>query len=296
MNKFLSCIALFFFIACSPEKPAPSKPQVPTGTSSARGAYVLEITPKEVDRAGTLYAVAHGFSLSEAAITWLVNGKPVSSYPPSQFKAINAKKGDTVQARAVFQGKEMLSDSVKLKNSSPGISKVAILPEVFKPGDTLSAEAEGSDIDGDEITITYEWNKNGEPAGSEKKIKATLRRGDIVSVRITPFDGEVYGHPAILQREIRNFPPMIAEDKKFVMKGDLYTYQVKAVDPDGDTLVFALKAAPQGMTIEQDTGLIRWQVPSAFEGKTSFSVSVSDGHGGEAKQDFVFQTGPEARQ
>jgi hypothetical protein len=190
MNKFISCIVLLFFIACSPEKPAPNNPQALTGTSPVKGIYVLEITPKEIDRTGTLYAVAHGFSLSEAAIIWLVNGKPVSSYPPAQFKAIHAKKGDTVQAKAIFQGKEILSDSVKLENSPPGISKVALLPEVFKPGDALRAEAEGSDIDGDEITITYEWSKNGDPAGSEKQINVPLSRGDMVSVRITPFDGE----------------------------------------------------------------------------------------------------------
>jgi hypothetical protein len=141
-----------------------------------------------------------------------------------------------------------------------------------------------------------EWTRNGEPAGNEKKINAQLRRGDMVSIRITPFDGEVYGHPAILQREIRNLPPMIAEDKKFVMKGDLYTYQVKAVDPDGDALVYALKAAPRGMTIDQESGLIQWKVPSEFEGKTSFAVSVTDGHGGEARQDFVFKAGAESRQ
>jgi hypothetical protein len=95
MNKCIACIALFFFIACSPEKPAPGGPRVQTASSSAKDMYVLEITPKEVDRTGTLYAVAHGFSLSNAVIQWLVNGEPVTGVRAAQFKSVNAKKGDT---------------------------------------------------------------------------------------------------------------------------------------------------------------------------------------------------------
>ena len=286
MYKCISCIILCFFVACSQEKPAQTVSQLP----SVKGTYVLEITPKEVDRTGTLFAVAQGFSLSDARIEWLVNGKPVSGAQTSQFKVINTKKGDIVRGRAILRGKEIQSDSIRIKNAAPEISKVAIMPEIFKPGDTLSVEVSGSDIDGDDVSSFYEWIKNGEPAGTEKKIAGTLRRGDKVSVKITPFDGEVYGSPVILKREIRNLPPMISEDRKFIVKGDLYTYQVKAVDPDGDTLSYALKSAPQGMAIDQATGLIRWNIPASFEGKVSFAVSVSDGNGGEAKQDLVFES------
>jgi hypothetical protein len=257
---------------------------------SVKSMYVLEIAPKEVDRTGTLFAAAQGFSLSDARIEWLVNGQPVPGEQLFQFKVINTKKGDAVQVRAILQGKEILSDSVRIRNASPEISKVTIMPEIFKPGDTLSVEVSGSDIDGDEVDVSYEWIKNGEPAGSEKKIAGTLSRGDKVSVKIIPFDGEVYGRPAILKREIRNLPPMISEDKKFIVKDDLYTYQVKAVDPDGDTLSYALDPAPAGMTIDQLTGLIRWNIPANFEGKASFAVLVSDGNGGVARQDFVFET------
>ena len=290
MYKCIGCIVLCFIMACSPEKPAQTVSQLPP----VKGMYMLEITPKEVDRTGILFAVAQGFSLSDARIEWLVNGKPVAGEQPSQFKVMNTKKGDTVQVRAILQGKEILSDSIRIRNAAPQISKVAILPEVFNPGDTLSVEVSGSDIDGDDVSIFYEWTNNGEPLGNEKKISGTLKRGDKVSVKITPFDGEVYGSPVILKREIRNLPPMISEDKKFIVKGDVYSYQVKAVDPDGDTLSYALKSAPQGMTIDQATGLIRWNIPASFQGKASFTVSVNDGFGGEAKQDFVFESRAES--
>jgi hypothetical protein len=49
------------------------------------------------------------------------------------------------------------------------------------------------------------------------------------------------------------------------------------------------------MTIDQVTGLIRWNVPAGFQGKTSFTVSVSDNYGGKVKQDIVFETRAEPR-
>ena len=50
------------------------------------------------------------------------------------------------------------------------------MPEVFKAGDALYIEASGSDIDGDAVTIIYEWIKNREPAGSSKQIGIPIKR------------------------------------------------------------------------------------------------------------------------
>ena len=40
------------------------------------------------------------------------------------------------------------------------------------------------------------------------------------------------------------------------------------------------------MTINSSTGLVKWNVPAEFTGKTSFTVFVSDGRGGEAVPDL----------
>ncbi len=191
------------------------------------------------------------------------------------------------------KGREVLSNIVKVKNAAPELTKIKIMPETFKSGDVLYVDVIGSDIDGDEITILYEWTKNGEPAGKEKQIGTSIKRGDKISIKITPFDGESYGQAVILRREIRNLPPVIMEDKEFSFDGKGFSYRVKAIDPDNDTLAYSLKTAPAGMTIEKTTGLIQWIVPQDFKGKTDVAVVVSDGHGGEALQSFVFKIAPE---
>jgi hypothetical protein len=255
----------------------------------------LEITPVNVTRNSTIYIVSHGFTLSDAKIEWLVNGKVTTTPISSQFNALGTKKGDKVQAMITIQDKEIISNSVQIKNSLPEISKITFLPEVFKPGDTLSVEVSGSDTDGDEVTIAYEWTKNGEPAGNSKRIEVPLKRGDKFSVKITPFDGEAYGRPIVLPKEILNLPPMINEDKTFHFNGTVYTYQVKATDPDGDPLAYSFKSAPPGMTIDPSTGFVQWNVPSEFKGKAPITVSVTDGHGGEAIQSLTLEITPEKR-
>jgi len=295
-------------LSCTSEKPAEISTSKPSevGSSGVSGTsqqpvssgeriFSLEITPVDATRNSTLNLIPKGLNLSDAKIEWLVNGRAVVSPIPNQFKAAEARKGDTVQAKAIIQGKEILSNIIQIKDTPPEISKVKILPEVFKPGDTLYVEVSGSDIDGDEVTISYEWTKNGQPAGRDKQIEVPIKRGDKVSVKITPFDGEVYGRSIILHREIVNLPPMIIENKKFTFDGKVYSYQVIATDPDGDKLTYSIKAAPAGMSIDSSTGLIQWNVPPEFQGKATFTVSVADGHGGEALQSFTLEIMPEKR-
>ena len=59
------------------------------------------------------------------------------------------------------------------------------------------------------------------------------------------------------------------------------------LDPDDDTLVYSLAAAPDGMTIVSGTGEIDWFVPSANAGARFVTVRVDDGGGGYDIQSFV---------
>jgi len=219
-----------------------------------------------------------------------------SSEKPAEVgkqKSSEIEKGSvSAPPRPESKKTEAKEDSGK-KNTLPELSRVKILPEVFKPGDSLYVEAAASDADGDDVTILYEWAKDSEPAGINKQIDAPVKRGDKVSIKLTPYDGKDYGKSIVLRREIGNLPPMIVEHKRFTFDGNVYAYQVNATDPDSDPLTYSLKTAPAGMTIEKITGLIKWDVPQDFKGKTEIVIVVSDGHGGEALQSFAFEIVPE---
>lgn len=56
-----------------------------------------------------------------------------------------------------------------------------------------------------------------------------------------------------------------------------YTYDVDAKDPDpGDSLVYSLQGAPEGMVINDESGLIEWLPTSAQAGKYDITVKVAD--------------------
>jgi hypothetical protein len=298
--KFLCTIILFsLFISCSSEKPAEIGQKSPKSGGvtvseaqpfhfpASSAACSLTVTPVIASRNSTLQVIAQGFKLSDAKIEWLLNGYPTTSGSSPQFKAKETRKGDKIQVKAIIRGKELMSNIVEIKNAPPEINKVKILPEIFKPGDTLSVEVSGNDADGDEVTTSYEWTKNGEPAGNGKRLETPVKRGDKISVRITPFDGETNGATVILNREVGNMPPMIIEDKKFWVEDNIYRHQIKATDPDGDVLTYSLKVAPAGMTINSSTGLIQWNNPQDLNKKIPITLSVTDGNGGETSQSFT---------
>lgn len=300
MHRFLWLIALVLIMSCSQgtsidagkEKASETGRGGASGTlaasvSTTAGPYSLEISPEEATRNTTFQLITKGFNPADAKIEWLVKRTPSVNVIPDQLKTTDIKKGDTIQAKATINGREILSNTVLIKNSLPEVSGVKFLPPVStRDGAVLRVEASGKDADEDTVTLTYEWTKNGLTAGNESSIDVPLHRGDRFTVKVVPFDGETYGRPATIYRDIANVPPKITEIKRTGFDGKALTYKVNAFDSDEDTLTYSIKSGPQGMTIDPSTGVIKWVVPPEFKGQTVFTVSVTDGHGGEALYDL----------
>jgi hypothetical protein len=282
MDKLLHVLIPFFLLSCTSGKPAANKPGGAGHVAPTSGAYTLEITPRDPTRNSTLNLTARGFELSEASVTWLVNGAILSSAGKNQTKASETSREDVIEARAISHGQEIRSNSVQIRNTPPEIKSVKLFPDVFKSGEMLGVDVVPFDIDGDPVSFLYEWTRNGEPAGKSKNIELPLHRGDKIEVKIAPFDGTDYGTPVVLQREISNMPPVIVEHKEFSFDGTTYTYQVKASDSDGDTLAYSLQSPPADMTIDPSTGSLKWIVPQEFSGRKGVLVVASDGNGGTA--------------
>ncbi len=74
-----------------------------------------------------------------------------------------------------------------------------------------------------------------------------------------------------------NSSPVIESDPVTTAKeGAVYTYDVEATDPNGDTLNYSLTVSPTGMTINSTTGVITWTPAAA--GSFDATVEVSDGN------------------
>lgn len=306
MTKYWLFFLVLLTFGCSSEKAAEGpKPQQVADNISVSGdaqrpaganiEYSLEIMPGEATRKSIINLVPKGFNLADAEIIWYLNGSTATGIVPNQANQTLIKKNDELQAKALLKGKEIQSNIIKIKNSPPELSSANLIMERVTTGYTLSVEAAGSDIDGDEVKILYAWTKNGEPAGDSSRMEGSLKRGDKVSLKLTPFDGESYGAIGLLRRDIQNLPPIISEDKNFSFDGKLYTYQARASDPDGDALTYALKSAPPDMSIDSSTGLIKWDLPPDFKGEAPATIVVTDGNGGEATYNIRVIIGVESK-
>ncbi len=267
-------------LLCSCERGRESGRTVAGGPAGAASSYTLEVLPHEASRSDTVRLVPRGFAVANARIDWLLNGLPAESATPDRFSLSQANKGDTLQAKALVQGEEVLSNTITVGNAPPEITGLTFLIDSTKPGNALGVAVTGGDADGDPVSYEYQWTINGKPAGTGARIGEPVKHGDTVVVRVTPFDGESYGRPAMLERRIENMPPVIQEHTDFQFDGSRYAYQVEATDPDGDPLHYAIAAPEPGMAIDEASGLFTWNVPKSFTGTKSVPIVVTDGHGG----------------
>ena len=206
---------------------------------------------------------------------------------PSPAPLDNASSPTAPRVAAAPAGEGVLpSSSADVRNSPPEIRGVRFVPGDAKTGTGLGVEADGFDADGDAVRFEIAWRRNGEPAGNGNRMEGPLKRGDRVVMTITPFDGIAHGKGAELSREIRNTPPVIKGQEGFQVTDNLVTFRVQASDPDGDPILFALKDAPSGMRIGRSNGQVRWETVPGTTGKIPFTVTVSDGSGGEATARF----------
>jgi len=85
-----------------------------------------------------------------------------------------------------------------------------------------------------------------------------------------------------------NGPPEITSQPSTEHEAEtLYQYQVTAQDPNSDTLTFSLTQKPDGMAINNSTGLITWTPTADQIGDYSVTVQADDGHGGTASQSWT---------
>ncbi len=109
------------------------------------------------------------------------------------------------------------------------------------------------------------------------------------SIHVRDIAGEETQQPHILTvSPPDNRPPVITSEAPTRANiGDEYHYTVIASDPDGDDLLFALSRSQPGVSLDQNTGDIRWTPREQDLGVKSLEITVVDQHGAAAQQYFL---------
>jgi len=280
------------------EKKVGGKATTPGGaeTDIATGAVKptrLHIEPENPGRGDQLRAMMME-SEGRAYYQWYVNGELVKEGDDPTLSTENLERGDSVMVKVRTKEGELVSEPVTIVNAPPVIKRAFLLPTSPKKGDILKVDLDVDDPDGDDVYLHYEWSINGLPAGGDSEtLKADLRRGDDVSVKITPIDSEdSVGRTVERSVVVGNAPPVVEGGiKRLKVVNGILTGKIDAVDPDGDPVEFNVVDAPEGLEVDSD-GNLRWVLPEAVSGSHTISVMVSDGHGGESVLSFELSLKP----
>ncbi len=190
---------------------------------------------------------------------------------------------------------------MSIQNRPPRVTSLQIRPETVLATDSILADVETQDPEGDDVTPRYQWLRNGvEIRGATGPIldPGQVRRGDTVQAAVSPVDerGNVGQEVRSAPKRVQNSPPTILSNPPFTLAAaNRYEYQIRAEDPDGDhPLRYDLVDGPRGMRVDVGVGRLTWTIPTAATGDHDVEVSVRDLFGGETRQRYSLSVGLEA--
>jgi RHS repeat-associated protein len=93
-----------------------------------------------------------------------------------------------------------------------------------------------------------------------------------------------FGNTKINQTIPNQSPAFISIFPTIAQADQLFRYNAKAIDPDGDRLTYSLSLKPEGMTIDENTGLIVWKPTAAQLGTHDVILRAQDNLGGVTLQ------------
>jgi len=161
----------------------------------------------------------------------------------------------------------------RIINELSNLEVIASAEDLDLPDDTLSYSLDiapdNATIDPNTGRITWTPSEIDGPGNFEFQVRVTDRAG--------AFDSESF---FVTVLEVNQAPTLIAPKTEVVEPGETITVPVTATDPDLPPQILTyslLPGAPQGLTIDQSTGELRWDVPgSQASGTYPVGVRVTD--------------------
>jgi hypothetical protein len=276
---FIGIIAVIVYLVRTANSPPIAEPSVAT---------TREDTPTSITLAGS---DRDGDALTYSVVTPPVHGKlsgtsPALTYRPStnfhgsdrlEFKVNDGQVDSKAAAVAI---------TVEPVNDQPKANDDTLKSQEDEPVATVDVLANDTDVDGDKlVVINATQGENGSVTiGSDSTLAYTPARNfnGTDTFAYTVSDGKGGADRAVVSVTVEpvNDPPSItSRPVETTRVWASYIYDVEAEDPDpGDSLMYSLQDAPEGMTINEETGLIEWVPTSAQAGQYDLTVKVVDSY------------------
>ncbi len=136
--------------------------------------------------------------------------------------------------------------AVLLTNSAPIIDSVTLSPSSPRTNEVLQSSVAAHDADGDSLTYSYAWLRNGAPISGatgpslDLSVVGNGDRGDTITVRVTASDGQMTSAPTKASVVVADTAPTasVALDVTSPTTNQVITATATSSDADGDTLTY----------------------------------------------------------
>lgn len=295
----LSVCAVFFTISCTESSPNTVAPPISTKGNQPPVITSAKILVDPILLTGPVETQVDAQDPEREAVSfqyqWYVDNTHLVEQTKATLPSELLRRGQSVFVEitptdGANKGQPYRTRSVAVGNTSPRVTTVSLTPQAARSGDKLEAVVEAKDPDHDRVDLTYKWYRNETmiKEGEESFLDTTgFVARDKITVEVTAHDPAATGNslksePLVLE----NSAPKIVSMPPISDSQDHFNYTVKAMDLDGDRITYYLDAAPTGMSINEISGHILWQIPSDQKGVFHVKVVAKDGHGGMTTQEF----------
>lgn len=150
------------------------------------------------------------------------------------------------------------SSLVTVINYPPALSNVTVVPAEPIVTDTLTCAADVEDADGDTVTVSWEWRRNGQilSGATGPELSGLFARGDTIVCVATPLDAFDPGAPVLSPEVvIANAPPVVAVQITGGVWCEAFQCSAQISDPDGDDTTATVSWSGAG-TADGDTATV----------------------------------------
>jgi len=229
---------------------------------------------------------------------WSLRGQPTKSAGGSFDVPASARKGDSISLEVIASDGQADSQpfqlAVRIANRRPTMREVNI-QTADSESDPLGrwlGKPVADDPDGDRLSYRYNWIINGQPSGDRGASldRGRSRKGDRIQLEAWASDGASESVSLTSAPfSVGNSPPEIVSRPPSMDESGLFVYVVQATDRDDDPLRYVLEEGPKGMTLDAESGELRWQATLENSGEHPVRVAAEDGQGGVSHQGFFVQ-------
>jgi len=247
-----------------------------------------EDTPKSITLAGS---DDEGNQLTYSVVTPSIHGELSGTAPDLIYSPIMNFHGTDSFTFKVNDGEidskaATITITVEPVNDQPKANDDTLKTQEDAPVATIDVLANDTDVDGDRlVVINATQGKNGSVTiGADSTLAYTPARNfsGTDTFTYTLSDGKGGSGTAavgVTVEPVNDAPSITSGPVETTRVWASYTYDVEAKDPDaGDSLLYSLDGGPEGMTIDEETGLIEWVPTSAQAGTYDITVKVVDSY------------------